>query len=330
MQDRVVAQHLNVARAKLHVEMNARVGRQRVQMIHRRDLLRRQAWYRRQCLRLVDRGAHVGGDHAALVRRENIDFGVGLLAFRNLAPARVVQRLQQGARMVGPGTCHFVPQRGRTGDRRQPAGFGSAQAQQCHQVGGVGVVIQACAGLVAAYLGVGIVEPEVGHVAQHMALAVLRHRFAEIQAEAPVSDCRLALRIALDRDAAQQHEAAAVQGFAAHPLQQGFERGHRKILAFDVDDVVDRLGLAYRGIDFGDFARRELVHPVAAFVLVGAKPGLLVVEVRQGCKPCWDGESGCLHGACPPFSGRRCGRHLWCAGRYCAVRLQLGWTGVMQ
>ena len=89
----------------------------------------------------------------------------------------------------------------------------------------------ALVGLVDAHVGIVHIEAEILHVAQHMALAVLRARAAEMRAQAEVGRRRLAHRPALDRQAAHQQEAAAVQHFVPHArLELGPERGQRKVM----------------------------------------------------------------------------------------------------
>jgi hypothetical protein len=64
--------------------------------------------------------------------------------------------------------------------------------------------------LVDADIGIVQSEDEILHVAQHVALAVLRPRAAEMGAETKEGGCRLAHGPALDRQATQQQEATAV------------------------------------------------------------------------------------------------------------------------
>ncbi len=71
--------------------------------------------------------------------------------------------------------------------------------------------------LIDAHVGIVHVEPEILDVAQHMALAVLRASAAEMGAETVEGGRRFAHRPALDRQAAQQQEAPAVQHFALDP-----------------------------------------------------------------------------------------------------------------
>ena len=72
--------------------------------------------------------------------------------------------------------------------------------------------------LVDAHVGIVRGEAEILDMAQHVALAVLRARAAEMGAEAIEGGRRFAHRPALDRQAAQQQEAAAVQHLVLDPL----------------------------------------------------------------------------------------------------------------
>ena len=84
------------------------------------------------------------------------------------------------------------------------------QAKQGDNVARVGMEGLAGIGLVDAHVGILRIEPEILHVAQHMALGILRSGAAEMRAQPEEGGCRLAHAPALDRQAAQQQEAAAV------------------------------------------------------------------------------------------------------------------------
>src|SRR3981189_513669 len=68
---------------------------------------------------------------------------------------------------------------------RQPAAPGTAQAEQAHDVTRIGVEGQVGAGLVAAHVDVTIAAAVVVDVTQEVALGILGHRVAEIEAHGP-------------------------------------------------------------------------------------------------------------------------------------------------
>ena len=133
----------------------------------------------------------------------------------------------------------------------------------------------ALVGLVDADVGVVHVEAEILHVAEHVALAVLRARTAEMRAEAEIRSRRFAHRPAFDGQAAQQQEAAAVQDLVADAcLELGPERGQRKVTRCHRRDVSvachQRLGGM---LDLGDLRARQPQQPVVAPGHLGAVPG---------------------------------------------------------
>src|ERR1043166_1904993 len=95
---------------------------------------------------------------------------------------------------------------------------------------------------------------EILHVTQDVTLAVLRHRLAEIRADAEEGRRRLFHRIAPDRKAAQDDEAAtAQQDIVADARETLAELRKREVPAVDRDvinaAVDDR---ADGGVDLGD------------------------------------------------------------------------------
>src|ERR1700722_3227220 len=98
------------------------------------------------------------------------------------------------------------------------------------------------------------VAAEIPHVAEDMALAVLRDRLAEPGADAEEGRGRLLDAVALDRNAAQNDEAAPGGKIAGpHPGERSAEPRQRKVLAVD-GDVLDAAvdDRADRGVDLGD------------------------------------------------------------------------------
>jgi hypothetical protein len=65
----------------------------------------------------------------------------------------------------------------------------------------------------------------VAHVADQLALSVLVARRAEMEAEAPVDDAQLGVRVALDGKPTQQHQPATVFELAPHLASERANRG---------------------------------------------------------------------------------------------------------
>ena len=84
-------------------------------------------------------------------------------------------------------------------------------------------------GLVDADVRILRRQAEIADMAEHVALGVLRPRVAEICADAPIGGGAFGDRPALDRQAADQHEAAAVQHLIAQPIQDRAECRQREI-----------------------------------------------------------------------------------------------------
>ena len=186
-----------------------------IEQVERLDMGGREPRRVGEALRGVDVLALVDRRQEAPVPAEHRNLEIGLLAFRHLAAPVGGDRLEQQLQQVGPAAAHLVEDRGRTHQRRQAAGLCRLEAQQADDVAGIGVIGLALVGLVDAHVGIADVEAEILHVAQHMALAVLRARAAEMDAQAEERRRRLAHRPALDRQAAHQQEAAAGQHFVA-------------------------------------------------------------------------------------------------------------------
>ena len=108
---------------------------------------------------------------------------------------------------------------------------GLAQAEEAHDVAGVGVEVLALRRLVDAHVGVVGVVAEVAHVAEDVALGVLRERAAEVRADAPVDGRGLGDRVASDGHAAEQGEAAAVEQLPVDAVEDGAQAGQGEVLA---------------------------------------------------------------------------------------------------
>jgi len=90
------------------------------------------------------------------------------------------------------------------------------------------VVLQAPVGLVVAHARLADIEAEVLHVAEQMALGVLRAEAAEPRAHAEVGDRLLFARHALHGPSAQQHEAAALEQLGKDLLEHSAQPRQRE------------------------------------------------------------------------------------------------------
>ena len=167
-----------------------------------------------------------------------------LLARRHLAAPVGRERPEQPRHQVRAPRRHDVVDRHRAGQRRQPARFRGLQAQQPDDVARIGVEMLPLGGLVGAHVRVRCREAQIAHMAQQMPLRVLRAGVAEIRADAPIGGGAVGDRPALDRQAADQHEAAPVQDFLAQPVEHRAECRQREIGAADLGDV--EAALAHR------------------------------------------------------------------------------------
>ena len=134
-------------------------------------------------------------------------------------------------------TNHLVVDRDRAGNAGKPAALGGTDAEQPDDVRVIGVIGQALAGLIAAHVRLGVVEAEVGDVAEHVVLAVLRNRGAEVQAERPVGPGVVRQGVILDRHPAQQRKAAPMKELVAERREPLAEDGQGYVIAGQIEQV---------------------------------------------------------------------------------------------
>ena len=195
------------------------------------------------------------------------------LALGHLAAPVGRHRLEQPPHKVRVPLRHGVVHRHRTGQRRQPARFRGLQAQQRDDVARIGVEVLPLGGLVDADVRVPGRQAEVADMAEHMALRILRSGVAEIRADAPIGRGAFFDRPALNRQAAEQHEAAAVQHVIAQPVEDGAECRQREVGTRDRRDIaaehtgsrrsrsrLSRWATADRSIRPGALARSAPIH----------------------------------------------------------------------
>ena len=128
-------------------------------------------------------------------------------------------------------------------------------------------LINACGGILDA-------AAKVLHMAQNVALAILRHRFAEAGANPDKGCGSLGDRIALDRNPADDHEAS--------PPQQNVVAGRGKVLpesrqlevAMINGDMIDAAlhDRRYRGVYLDNLGVSQLVSEIAAASKVKGSP----------------------------------------------------------
>ena len=125
-----------------------------------------------------------------------------------------------------------------------------------------------------------VVAADVDHVSQQVAERALRHRAAEVGAEAEPRELRILLAPAPDREAAQQQEPAAVADFVTprpDVVGNGFER---EVVAADVLEG-GQSALAqprHRRFECRDMTVGEIDGEVVLAAEVGRGPGGGVVE----------------------------------------------------
>ena len=118
---------------------------------------------------------------------------------------------------------------------------------------------------------------QVFDVSEDVAIRILRPRRPPMRAQTEVRHRALQTGPALDRQAPNQHEAAAGLHLVQHPCQTRPERRQRKVLLaeghkinFGIDHALDR---AIRcPFDLRDFVIRKKLDPFAPLIQVGAVP----------------------------------------------------------
>ena len=226
-------------------------------------MLRRQPRRIGEALRRIDVLALVDGAEETLVPVEHRDLEIRLHARRHFAAPVGGDGLEQQTQQVRPAPTHLVEDGARADQRRQAAAFRRLQAQQADDVAGIGVEGLTHMRLVDADAGVLHVQPEIAHMTQHMPLGVLRAGIAEMRAQSEERQRRLTPVVALDRQATQQHEAAALQQSAQCAIDLRLQAWQRKIGGRQRRDVgIARQQRRHRRIDLGDVVGIERHDPI--------------------------------------------------------------------
>jgi len=179
---------------------------------------------------------------------------------------------------IGPLGQHDIVQRERAGDAALAAAHGLAPAAQADDVDRVAVHAE----LAAAPIGplVAVLVP-VDDVAEIVAAMALRHADAEMAADAVEHRAEIALGIAVDRQAGQHREAAAVAQRAAHVREDGRERRQRKIRGAQLGERETRvLDRRERRVDLVERRGRQRMEAFALVGQIGAQPGARAARRR--------------------------------------------------
>ena len=191
-----------------------------------------------------------------------------------LAPGVVGQRVVERGGQVGRLAHEVVVDRHRVGDAGEAAGAGRAQAEQAHQVGPVGVVVERdAAELVAAHGRVVDRLALVGDVAQHVAVLVLRPGLAEMQPDAPVQEREVVVAVAPGVQGGDAGEAAAVEEDVDDAVELGGQAVEREVLAPELEGVgALLLRRGQRGVELGVVGRAQPQRPRLRVGDVGRPP----------------------------------------------------------
>ncbi len=108
--------------------------------------------------------------------------------------------------------------------------------------------------------------------AHQLAAAVLEHRRADMRADGEVEAAQVLLVVAVDREAAQLDDAAAVLELVGDVVEQFVERGQVEVLARDLRPVHAAQALQRR-VEFVDAIGRQVANPARRILDVLAMPG---------------------------------------------------------
>ena len=187
----------------------------------------------------------------------------GRCAVGLLAPRVVGQRLVQRRRQVRSVAHQLVVDRHRVGHAGEAAVPRRAEAEEAHQVGPVGVVVERdAAQLVAAHRRIVDRLALVGDVAQDVAVLVLRPGLAEMQADAPVEEREVVVSVARRVERGDAREAAPVEERVDDPVELGRQVVEGEVVALELQRV-GALPLGHRqgGVELGVVGRAQAQRP---------------------------------------------------------------------
>ena len=272
VEDLRVVEELHVPRLEAHPELDAGVLGDLVEQIEGGDLAFGERRYLGQPADGLDIAPHVVGAEPALMPVEHRHLVPGRLSLRYLAAPIEVERSEQLRSQLRRAREHLVVERDRAHDGTESTLLRLADAEQAHDVAGIGVEELAVTGLVGAGAIVVVGPAEVDDVAEQVSHRILRHRPSEEGANPPERDGPPAHRIALDRQPPDQYESAAAQQLFADRVQHRTERRQREVFPADTGDwPAAGIGRLDRGVDLGDRGLVQDMYPVVALAdLVGA------------------------------------------------------------
>ncbi len=196
------------------------------------------------------------------------------MPFGLLAPGVVGHRLVERGGQVRAGADHLVVDGDGVGDTREPAGARGAQAKQPDQIGAVGVVIERdAAELVAAHRRVVDRLALVGHVAQHVAVLVLRPRRTEMQPDSPVEEREVVVAVARRVQRGDAGEAPPVEQHVDDAVELGGEALEGEVVSAQLERVAAlRLGHLEGRVELGVVLGLEMQRPRLRVGHVGGPP----------------------------------------------------------
>ena len=257
----MVVEELDVAVAEFHVQ--GQLLGEIAEGVHGLDLGRGELGDAGQGLRLADRGADAAHTEIAPMKAEHRHAEPRLLAGRDFADARPVEVRRQLLRQIGAAFEHFVVKGDRAHDAAGAAGLRRTQAQQRDDVARVGMEPHHRAGLVTAHQGIIVILAQILDVTQQVPVGVLRHRAAEIEADAPQRGPRLGGVVFGDGKAADEDVTPPFQKLVTDVGQHRGEGGQREVVAPDVLDVeAQRLDPRDGRADLGDLLRGQVIDPL--------------------------------------------------------------------
>src|SRR6266850_1506947 len=232
-------------------------------------------------------GPRVLGGQLAPVHREDGHGEDLALPARLLAlPAPPVVLVERGVE-IGPPREDRVAHAHGADDSAQAARAGLAHAEQADHVAAVGMEAQgpararlrargaAEAGVHGSLLHLAVAPVLVPHLADQLPLRVLIAGRSEMSAETPVEALELTLGVAIDGNAPQEDETAAILELTEDPRQVPRIGGKREVVPAEVwPGEAALLQSVDGGIQLGDGARREGPDPVRRLLHLAPEPCL--------------------------------------------------------
>ncbi len=231
MQDRVVVDEIRFARLKREFQHEFRSLRHRLERVNDRKL-RRAHRPPGRCLTCLDVGAHIAHRYLAFDIRIHRDAIRRVRQFARLLLAAPVADITAVERREYLGVLRqqrIVHRNGAGQPGHTAARLRVAQAQETNQVARIRVRRQFL--LVAVGARPRVLAAEILDVSEPVAHDALRQAASEMRADAPENHAEIVFRVILDRQPAQQHEAAPALNLSSDFLDDWAQRGHLEVLA---------------------------------------------------------------------------------------------------